>query len=418
MDIFEYMYQQHFKKGIVPTLDRIKSFYNDFLISFPSEKIIHVAGTNGKGSTTAFLKSIFESAGYRVGVFTSPHIYDITERFYCNGRFIDKKELENILIELKNSVDEYQNRHPYHFITFFEYMTLAALLWFYRENPDYIILEVGMGGLYDATNIIDAKYAAITSIDFDHTSYLGDTIEAIATQKAGIIKNNQFTAIGEMVKEAKDKIISVAKDKNGVICDISDFPTSINSDLWIYKNFKIPLDKRGLKGEYQKINLKIATTLAIEIIPNITEDIIIKGISKAYWPGRFEIMSETPLIIRDVAHNPQGVKVLSESLKKNYANRRKITVFGVMKDKNYSEMLSMIFEFSDEIVLTTPPVERAAEVDLLKEELHKSLKFKTIKISETPQNALEIAKNLIRNDSDMIVVTGSIYLMEFIDFSN
>ncbi|MBN2693479.1 bifunctional folylpolyglutamate synthase/dihydrofolate synthase [bacterium] len=416
MDIFEYMYQQHFKKGIVPTLDRIKGFYDQFSIYTPSEKIIHVAGTNGKGSTTAFLKSILESAGYSVAVFTSPHINDITERFYCNRRFIEKKELEQILIELKNSVDEYQNRHPYHFITFFEYMTLAALLWFYKENPDYIILEVGMGGLYDATNIINAKYGAITSIDFDHTSYLGDTIEAIAIQKAGIIKTNQFVVVGEMSEKATNIINSIAKEKNAVVVDISESKISENENIWFYKNFEINLDKRALKGEYQKINSKIAIALSIEIIPNITEDIIIKGISKAYWPGRFEIMSESPLIIRDVAHNPQGVDVLSQSLKKLYKDRKKITIFGVMKDKNYSEMLEKIAEFSETIIITTPPVERAAEIELLKNELDNSLKFKNITISENPQNALTIAKRMIQNDNDMIIVTGSIYLMEFIEF--
>lgn len=410
-NIFEYMYEQHYKKGIVPTLDRLKVIYDLYNLNLPKEKIIHITGTNGKGSVTALLKSILEENNKRVGVFTSPHIYDITERFYADGKLIDKKELENILIDLKKKVDEYQNEHPYHFITFFEYMTMAAFIWFDKLNLDYIILEVGMGGLYDATNLIETSFGAITSIALEHTSYLGDTIEKIAFQKAGIVKQNQTMVIGFMDYNAKNVIYEQCKLKNAKYIDVFESQNYKNMqempDYFLYNNKEIDFSKRNLKGAYQRSNCRVATALAFEILPNITVETIESGIKKAYWEGRYELISEKPLIIKDVAHNPEGINVLKQSILSDYPNYYKRAIFGVMADKNYKEMIEMLSEFVNEIIFCLPETERAANP----EDLTNCTNLPS-KVISNPVEALKYAKEITTKENEMIIITGSIYLME------
>lgn len=404
-DIFEYLYTQRYKKGIVPTLDRLLQIYNLEDLNIDSNKIIHIAGTNGKGSTSSFLKSILESADKRVAVFTSPHIKDIEERFYMTNvddnlnNFIEKDRLTDILFAIKERVDSYQNKHPYHFITFFEYMTLAFFIWCSEENPDYIILEVGMGGRFDATNIVDAKYGAITSISLDHTSYLGDRLEDIAFEKAGIIKNNQITVLGDIQKNALDVIEKIALKKSKKLIKITD-------KTYLF-NFNNPM----LKASYQISNLKVAISLAKNILPQISQKSIQNGIDIAHWPARFEEISQNPTILRDVAHNIEGMKLLKESISQNYKNRSIITIFTVMRDKDYINMLKIIDSISSFIVFTKP-IERAEDPIILQ----KLSQTKSLVI-ENPKEAFKKVKEIVKEyDNGMILATGSIFLMEHISF--
>ena len=408
-DIFEYLYTQRYKKGIVPTLDRLLKVFDLKKLNLDESKIIHIAGSNGKGSTSSFLKSILESAGKKVALFTSPHIKNIEERFYITNHFIDREELIDVLFLIKEEIDQYQSKYPYHFITFFEYMTLAFFRWCSIEKPDYIILEVGMGGRFDATNIVDAKYGAITSISLDHTSYLGDTIEKIAFEKAGIVKNNQFLVVGNLKKEALEVIKEVVKNRKAKLI-------KINQNNTILDKFTKELIKLNpmLKAKYQINNLKIAIELAKEIFKNSNynsiEKSILNGIKDTYWPARFEVISEDPIILRDVAHNIEGMKLLEESILNYYKDKNIITIFTVMKDKNYLEMLKIIDRIS-KIIIFCKPIERA-ENPL---ELQKLVKTKSIVIDD-PQKAFTEAKNSIDNyKNSMILATGSIFLMEYIN---
>ncbi len=404
-DIFEYLYTQRYKKGIVPTLDRLLQIYNLEDLNIDSNKIIHIAGTNGKGSTSSFLKSILESADKRVAVFTSPHIKNIEERFYMTNidenlnNFIERDRLIDILFTIKERVDSYQNKHPYHFITFFEYMTLAFFIWCSEENPDYIILEVGMGGRFDATNIVDAKYGAITSISLDHTSYLGDRLEDIAFEKAGIIKNNQITVLGDINKVALDVIEKIALKKSKKLIKITD-------KTYLF-NFNNPM----LKASYQISNLKVAISLAKNILPQISQKTIQNGIDIAYWPARFEEISQNPTILRDVAHNIEGMKLLKESISRNYKNRSIITIFTVMRDKDYIEMLKIVDSISSFIVFTKP-IERAEDPIILQK-----LSQTESLVIENPKEAFKKVKEIVKEyDNGMILATGSIFLMEHISF--
>ena len=397
-NIFEYLYQQRFKKGIVPTLDRITKIYQKLDLNIDDSQVITIAGTNGKGSTTAVLTSILEANGKKVCRFNSPHLYDITERFYfTDNKFINKTILEKILIKIKKIVDEYQNNHPYHFITFFEYMLLAGLYWFNCLNYDYIILEVGMGGRFDATNIIDASYSAITSIALDHTSYLGDTIEKIAFEKAGIIKKGQICVLGNLPSKACEVIENIANEKGAMIFN----STFISLDNFNTENIK-------LRGEYQKYNVKTAIMLSMVILKSkFRVEITSKGIHNAYWPARYEKISENPLIIRDVAHNLEGMKALYESLDKDYGDYRKIVVFSVMQDKDYNGMLKVIDSFSDYNIFTSVNMDRALSPSVLM-----GLSNKKSVIELKPKKALNRAVELCKNKKDMIIITGSIFLME------
>ncbi len=396
-DIFEYLYKQRFKKGIVPTLDRITEIYQKLDLNIYNSKVITVAGTNGKGSTSAILTSVLEAHGKKVCRFNSPHLYDITERFYfTDGEFINKTILEKILIKIKKTVDEYQNNHPYHFITFFEYMLLAALYWFDGLNYDYIILEVGMGGRFDAVNIINADYSAITSISLDHTSYLGDTIEKVAFEKAGIIKKGQICVLGNLPPEAEKVIENVANEKGTEVFYSEILPLS-----------KFNTENIKLRGEYQKYNMKTAVMLAMFVLGGEYRlKIAVKGVKNAYWPARYEKISQNPVIIRDVAHNSEGMKALRTSLEKDYKDYKKIVIFAVMQDKDYTEMLKIIDDFSDFNIFTSVNMDRALSPSVLME-----LSNKKSVIEHKPEEALKKAVDLCKSEKDMVVITGSIFLM-------
>lgn len=397
-NIFEYLYQQRFKKGIVPTLDRITKIYQKLGLNIDNTQVITIAGTNGKGSTSAILTSILESHAKKVCRFNSPHLYDVTERFYfTDNKFINKTILEKILIKIKIIVDEYQNNHPYHFITFFEYMLLAALYWFNSLDYDYIILEVGMGGRFDATNIIDASYSAITSIALDHISYLGDTIEKISFEKAGIIKKDQICILGNLPIEAEKVIEKVANDKMAEI---------FYSQCISLKSFK--LENIKLKGNYQKYNIKTAIMLSIMILAgNFDKETASKAISDASWPARYEKILENPIVIRDVAHNLEGMLALKENLEIDYKDYSKIVIFAVMKDKDYNSMLKVIDSFSAYNIFTSVNMDRALSPSVLME-LSNSKSFIELK----PLKAINKAIELCKDEKSIIVITGSIFLME------
>lgn len=313
-------------------LERVENFLD--LIGNPQKnlKIIHVAGTNGKGSVCATLSAILTTNGLKVGLFTSPHVFEYTERIKINDKEIDKEIFAKKIFEI-NELSQKNNIH----LTEFEILTILAFDYFAQNNVDIVVLETGLGGRFDATNIIKQNLCSIiTHIDLDHTERLGDTIEKISFEKAGIIKLENPVIISD--KNLGFEIIKKVAERKKAKVIISETLKSLPNDF-------------ALKGSYQKENLALALK-AIEIITqkgfNINKELIIDGLKQVKHACRFEYIKEFNLVI-DGAHNPNGTKALRESLDFYFANEKKRFIFGCLKNKKYPEMMKNLFKAEDEI---------------------------------------------------------------------
>ena len=348
-----------------------------------SLKAIHVAGTNGKGSVCAMLSSILKEAGYKVGMYISPHLKDFRERFTINCKMISKEELIFCFEKIKPFITQQ---------TFFEVVTAIAFLYFKEKKVDFLVCEVGMGGRLDATNVITPLVSVITNIGLEHQDYLGDTIKKIAFEKAGIIKNNK-PAVTAAKGPALEVIKKIAKEKN--------------SELFIVKapTTEFPL---RLNGDFQRINASIAFE-TIKVLNNyynlkIKKESIKNGLLKTVWHGRLEFISKSILV--DCAHNPPAVSALKKELlriKKSY--KKIILIFGVLKDKDHKKMLNELTPLVNYIIFVRPKIPRALDPIILA----KQTKKENIVIEDV-SSALAYAKKQISKD-DLILVTGSIYLV-------
>lgn len=306
-------------------LERISEILK--LLGNPQEdlKCIHVAGTNGKGSVCAIISTILQEAGYKTGLYTSPHIIEYTERIKINGKEIPQETFAQLTTKIINLAEA--NRID---LSEFEILTAVMFKYFAQEKVDYVVLETGLGGRFDATNVISKNLCSIiTHIDLDHTERLGNTRSKIAFEKAGIIKPNCPVITSEGYEEIKD-----AADKN-------------NSLLLIVTPFS---DTTGLalKGTYQTENLSLALNCIRLIFPEIEQQVIETALGKVKHPCRFEYIAEKNLII-DGAHNPNGAMALRESLDKYYPTNARRFIFGCLKNKNYEEMMNILFSPNDEI---------------------------------------------------------------------
>jgi dihydrofolate synthase/folylpolyglutamate synthase len=342
-------------------------------------KVIHVAGTNGKGSVCAMISSILQKAGYKVGMYTSPHLKDLNERFQVNGNKISNKDIARLAtIVKKHRKDQ----------TFFETVTAMAFQYFKEQKVDFLILEVGLGGRLDSTNVIKPLVSVITNVGIDHIEYLGKHIANIAYEKAGIIKKNIPTITAAEGKALK-VIENVAKEKN--------------SRLFLVKEPKKKF-KLSLSGAFQQINAAVAVetiaVLKLHYNLDITGDHIDSGLKTAYWPGRLEYIEDNILV--DCAHNLACVEVLIKELRK--IKRKIILVIGFSKDKDKEGMLKLVEPLVSKIILTKAKVPRATEP----KELGKYLK-KPYKIINDPKKALAYAKSIAKKD--LILVAGSIYIV-------
>jgi len=357
-------------RGSVLGLERVKELLSKLNNPQSNLKCIHVAGTNGKGSTCAILSSILKEADYKVGMYTSPHLKRFTERIQINGEEITQPELNRLIEKIKPLVTDQ---------TFFEVTTAIAFQYFKEQDVDFAILEVGLGGRLDATNVITPLISIITHISLEHTHILGKTIEEIAKEKAGIIKENI-------------PVITLAKNKT-----IKEIAKQKHSEIFIPK---IPKLNLNLKGEFQLENASLAIKAA-ELL-NINSESIKKGLESVKWPGRLEFLEKNVLV--DCAHNPEGIAALKKEIKKlNY--EKIITVTGILKDKDKKTMITQLSEFSDYIIFTKPNTERAEEP----EELKKLTNTRNEIIIDV-KKALKKAKKLA-NPDDLILITGSIYIV-------
>ncbi|MEW9082643.1 folylpolyglutamate synthase/dihydrofolate synthase family protein [Caldanaerobacter subterraneus] len=375
-------------------------------------KIIHVAGTNGKGSTSSFINSILKEAGYKVALYTSPYLEEFEERMKINGENISREKLVYYVEYIKPIIAR-MVREGYNHPTEFEVITAIAFKYFSDEEVDFVVLEVGLGGRFDATNaIFSSLVSVITSIDYDHMDKLGNTLGNIAYEKAGIIKKKgvvvSFYQQEEALKvindacEVREAYLTVL-DKNNVVIKEQ------NSDFQVfdYKNFKDL--KITLLGTHQIYN----ASLAVEVIQKlkniygyrIEEEAIKRGLMNAKWPGRLEVMKKRPYVVIDGAHNPQGMTVLKESLKLfNY--RRLILVIGMLKDKEVDKMLNIITPVADVIITTTPLSDRAYSAKDLASKISRNSVFAVDQIDKAVNEALKMA-----GEEDMVLFCGSLYMI-------
>ena len=288
-------------------------------------KCIHIAGTNGKGSVCAIISTILTQAGYKTGLFTSPHIFRYTERIKIDNNEIN----EDIFADKIFKINELAQKNNIH-LTEFEILTAVMFEYFAENNVDYAVIEVGLGGRYDSTNVISNPLCSIiTTIDLDHTDRLGDTIEKIAEEKSGIIKTN----------------CPVVVSKNNKGFEIIKSHTT-NNQLFIAKKYNY--NDLSLKGNYQKENLNLALTSIELLLPNLDKSIIQNALKHVVHHGRFEYFENKKILV-DGAHNPNGIKVLRENLNIYFKNYKKRFIFGCLKNKNYPEMINLLFEKNDEI---------------------------------------------------------------------
>lgn len=399
-------------------LERIEKLLEHLGNPHENLSIIHIAGTNGKGSTSALLASILQEAGYQVGLFTSPHLHSYRERVKINNKEISSEDFVREMIQMKEVIPrviEETHNNP----TEFEVLTALSLHYFQRLKVDFVILEVGMGGRLDSTNVVKPLLSVITPLGKDHMNHLGDTIAEIAQEKAGIFKENTPVVLAKQnYPEAREVFIKKAKILNSPIYEAGNFKISqVSYDLTgqrvdiktaqkNYPNLFIPL-----LGDHQILNT--ATALAcIELLQSqgvkIGEQDIYKGISKVFWPGRMEVIYEKPTILIDGAHNAEGIKVLVKGIKKFFNYNKLYIVLGILGDKDKKHMLKELLPLGDNFIVTKPLSPRAG----LWEDIAKPIKEhgKRVVIIENINEALAYARKDCGPD-DLICITGSLYLI-------
>ena len=353
-------------------LERISKVLEMFGNPQESLKIIHVAGTNGKGSVCAMLESILREAGYKTGLYTSPHIWEYTERIQICGRQIPKEDFAYYVDKISNCKIH---------LTEFEILTVIMFLYFKEQGIDVAVIETGLGGRLDATNVIKKNLCSIiTHIDLDHTDRLGDTKDKIAYEKAGIIKPNcpVITSMGyEVIKDRADEL-------NSLLIFVSPF---------VQQEFT---DALSLKGQHQIENLALAITAIQHLFPEISNKTIIEGLKKVKHPCRFEYIKDKNLII-DASHNPNGIQALRDNLDTYFPNQSRRFVFGCLKTKDYKKMMEILFRPEDEIYLNEFDYPNACTY----KELAESCPYETKKYSNT---------NILPTDK-LNIICGSFYMI-------
>jgi dihydrofolate synthase/folylpolyglutamate synthase len=404
--------------GIKPGLKRMEWMMSRLGNPETKIKTVHIGGTNGKGSTVTFLRSILEAAGYSVGTFTSPYIEQFNERISVNGKPITDEELlalANVIRPLADELEETELGGP----TEFEVITAMAFEYFANNNKvDIVIFEVGLGGRFDSTNILHPLASIITNIGLDHTNILGNTYEEIAFEKAGIIKENipVFTAVKHL--GALKVINEQAAQKTAPIFRINqEFSIQAHASLENGETFILQTETQTMTeleirmmGQHQTENAALAVMAAQFLTQNgsvnVSSQAIREGLKKAYWPGRFEILSQDPLVIIDGAHNDEGVTALVQELSTRYPDRHIQIVFAALKDKKLDKMIAKLDAIAHQISFVSFNFPRAANAeDLLKI----SQSANKLAVDNWKTYLLEEIYNL--DAKDMVVITGSLYFI-------
>ena len=379
---------------------------------------LHVAGTNGKGSTSSYLENMLQSAGYKVGLYTSPFLERFNERIQINGLDIPDDILGRITSAVKEAADtmvEQGLEHP----TTFEILTAIAFLYYKEEATDYVVLEVGLGGRFDSTNIIDSSLVSIiTTLDYDHIAELGDTLGKIAYQKAGIIKENAIVVSYPQDEEAVVVIKEVVAEKNAELYFSPNEQIKIKEEsefgsIFDYTDGKYKMDnlKISMIGEYQVYNASLAVTVLLVLrekgLLKITDEEIRNGLSKTKWKGRLEVLKRNPTFLIDGAHNVQGINHLAKALEL-FDYDKLILGIGILKDKDVDHMIEKLAPMADIIVVTEVKMPRKLDVESLALEIKKY--NENVYIEKEVKNAINKAIELA-SERDIIVFGGSLYLI-------
>ncbi|RKS96538.1 dihydrofolate synthase/folylpolyglutamate synthase [Chryseobacterium defluvii] len=388
-------YQTDGQKAYKPGLENITKLCAFF--DNPQEKIqcIHIGGTNGKGSTSNMLASVLQESGYKIGLYNSPHLIDFTERIKINGKNCDKEFVFNFIQKLKNLPEDIRP-------SFFEFTTIMAFEYFYQQKVDFAIIEVGLGGRLDSTNIIKPLVSAITNVQLDHQNILGDTIEEIAREKAGIIKNNTPIISGDENETVQDIIKEKAEEENAQFIDASLLKTDFSSDL---------------KGNYQGKNIRVVVALVEELRKldiTITGNNLEKGLLNVHrntgFIGRWFEFSKDPLTICDTAHNQAGLEQVFAQL--NSIKKHKHVILGFVNDKKIDDVMNLLPENSD-FYFAKPSINRGRDPKEYEDLLQKA-KI-NYKISNSIQEAYLSAKQECTK-GEMIFIGGSNFVVgEFLE---
>lgn len=408
-DSLDYLYSL-VRLGIKLGLDNTERLLNYF--GNPQLKIptVHIAGTNGKGSTAAFVESILRASGCRVGLYTSPHLLDFRERIQVDRQLIEPEEFVHWTEAIKKA-SAALHCSP----TFFEFGTVMALLHFEHRQTDWNVIEVGMGGRLDSTNLCQGRVCIITPISRDHESSLGTRLSLIAREKAGIIKHPCTVVCGSEEQDVLQVVQRHCRDHQASLLRLGqDFQVTVQShslegqvfdfngpEIW-YKGLEI-----SLVGRHQSLNAGLAVAACTALAdPFVTEADLREGLQSAVWSGRLEICGTRPYLVLDGAHNPDSFKKLTAALSELFPHQRKIWVFGIMKDKPLAEITDIIVEHADHMILTQPKSDRSAPLETVRDALagfpH------SMDLVEDIPSALDLATQIARPE-DLIVVTGSLF---------
>ena len=368
--------------GIKEGLKRIKALAEALGNPQNAYRTIHVAGTNGKGSVCAMIAEMLKAQGLKVGLFTSPHLESYCERIRVDGVNIPEDDFAEMIFRVKACNVE---------ATHFEVLTAAAFLYFKVRAVDVAVIEVGLGGTFDSTNIITPELSIITNIALDHENILGD-LEGIARNKAGIIKPNVPTVTGAQGKPL-EIIRVVAKEKHSTLHEVNPLKLKAQSL------------KLNLRGEYQQMNAAIAIKAAQVL--SIEDAAIEAGLARVQWAGRFEVIDTAAgVVVIDGAHNPNGAEALRQSLDKTFPQGQRAWLFGVLRDKAFDSMIKILFRADDLVIVTPPDSERAASTDTLCRCLHE----RGVKCLAVEDN-LAALERLMKTSSDVKIIAGSLYLI-------
>ncbi len=396
-------------RGSIPGLSRTRELLRRIGDPHKKLKFVHIAGTNGKGSTASMLSSAFRAAGYKTGLYTSPYIIRFNERMQINGEMIPDEELSQITEMVKPFADTMEDRP-----TEFELVTVIAMEYFARNHCDIVILEVGMGGEFDSTNVIDCPEASvIVNIGLDHTGVLGETLEEIAQAKAGIIKGGDV-----VLYRGSPSVEQVFEDKcreTGARLHRADFDSIRLHDQGFWgqcfdcggrEKLELPL-----LGEHQRRNTAVVLA-AVDVLRqkgwSISEEQLRQGLKTVYWPGRFELLRREPVFFADGGHNPQCMEALAENIRSYLPNRALTALVGVMADKDYMDMFAQVAPYISRFVTVTPDNPRALPAQELAEAL--SIFGKPVTVCQSVEEGVRTA--IARtSQQEAVVAFGSLYML-------
>ena len=416
MDVNKYL-SVFFKGTKNPSLKAMEYFMDEFGHPEKDLKIIHIAGTNGKGSCTEMITKVLINSGFKVGKFMSPHLIKYNERISVQNENITDSEMENLIKRIEPKIQEYNLKNNMK-VTLFELETTMALIYFKEQNCDFVVLETGLGGLYDCTNIVYPLLSIITSIGYDHMNILGNTLIEIAKQKAGIIKENSETVFALSENEEVNKLISeICQKRNNKLHivdknDIKNYSYNQEFQKFDYKNYKNIVI--NLKGEKQLLNCSIVIecfNILREKGYNIQENIIRESLKNIIHKARFEIINQNPIMIFDGAHNEPAIKNFKKSVQMYYKESNKVYIISILKTKDYKTVLKELLEDKEGNFIFTDGNDKNLYVS--KEELFKTAKEytsnKNLYIKEL-EDAIDISKE--KHKTKIIFFVGSFYIYE------